>query len=311
MKHATIKCYSAEEYDKTKNNSIYIKTFGNKNDLDNQQTRIKNLMMKRNQFYRNGIPTNEIDEKIPEFKNEVENMTKKRITQDEILPLIKTKKCPDFQLSGDADTFGIFGSSRRGKSNLMKRIYNEHYKNKTDVISILISPSCNISLFKDMKDVIKINKFNSETDRLLRKLFFLNNKCQDVEDNKGEPFCYKFFIMIDDCISKIRYQDSINFLILCARNLLVSSCVCLQYCFILSKAARSSLNNAVFFGQNNDESIEGAVKCFLKSTLTEKLGITQLTPLITEFRRLTDSTPHSFLTFHPITQKLERHILEL
>ena len=42
MKHATIKCYSAEEYDKTKNNSIYIKTFGNKNDLDNQQTRIKN-----------------------------------------------------------------------------------------------------------------------------------------------------------------------------------------------------------------------------------------------------------------------------
>ena len=305
MKCATVKCYSAEEYDKTKNNSLYIQTYGNKNDLDRQKNEIKKLMMKRNNFYRNGIPTDKIDKAIEDFKNEVTDMKTKRLTESEVLPLIRSKKCPPLHFSEGADTFACFGSSKRGKSSLMKILYNEHYKNKPDVISILISPSCNISLFKDMKDVIKINKFNQKTDALIKSLFFLNNKCQDV------GHCYKFFIMIDDCISKIRYQESINFLILCARNMLVSTCICLQYCNILSKMARSSVNNCFFFGQNNDESIEGAIRCFLKGELTRISGIQKITPLISEFRRLTDDVPHSFLTYCPITREMKRYILDL
>lgn len=305
MKSASIKCYSAEEYDKSKKVSVYFDTFGTIDDLERQKNQIRKMMTKRNNLFRNGIPTDTIDKEIEEFKNEVGDMKTKRLTVDDVLPLQKTKKCPKLHLSEGADTFAIFGSSKRGKSSLMKKIYTEHYKNKLDVISILISPSCNIDLFKDMKDVIKINKFDNETDNLLKKLFFLNNKCQDV------GHCYKFFIMIDDCISKIRYQESINFLILCARNMLVSSCICLQYCMILSKMARSSVNNCFFFGQNNDESIEGAVKCFLKGEMTRITGIQKMTPLITEFRRLTDDTPHSFLSYCPITREMKRHILDL
>ena len=120
MKSASIKCYSAEEYDKSKKVSVYFDTFGNVDDLERQKNQIRKMMTKRNNLFRNGIPTDTIDKEIEEFKNEVGDMKTKRLTVDDVLPLQRTRKCPPLHLSEGADSHAIFGSSKRGKSSLMK-----------------------------------------------------------------------------------------------------------------------------------------------------------------------------------------------
>ena len=74
MKAHTVKCYCAESYDLTKKTSIYFNTFGNENDLDRQKKQILKLQQKRNEYYRNSIPTKKIDNDILNFKKEVAEM---------------------------------------------------------------------------------------------------------------------------------------------------------------------------------------------------------------------------------------------
>ena len=300
MKSNTIKCYCSETYDKTKQTSVYFQTFGNETDRERQGKQIKHLQQKRNEYYRNKIDMVDIDDKIKEFKEEVQDMKKKRPVSSEILALTKSKDCPNMTVPRPAGTLGIFGSSQRGKTNLMVKYYEKYYKN-TNNICILISPSMNIPLFDDM-DCIKINRFDKQTDQLLKDIFFIQSKSKGI---------YHLAVFIDDCVNKVRWMESINFLIMVARNLNISTCISQQYCKTLSKAGRSNLNLCVFFGHNNDEDIENTLKCFIKSEIRKKTGISKLDDQIEEFRRLTDETPHSFLTYCPITRELKRCILEL
>ena len=66
---------------------------------------------------------------------------------------------------------------------------------------------------------------------------------------------YEFLIMIDDCIN-LRFNSILNNLVLVLRNSNFSSIISIQYDKILSKQARSSVNNVICGGLNTDESIE-------------------------------------------------------
>ena len=208
------------------------------------------------------------------------------------------KTCPEFFMDeGTGNTILLCASSKRGKSTLMKCIYDKYYLKNNKIIPILISPSSHIGIFDKLPPkVIKINKFNKDTVQLLNKLTLIQNRSSNA---------YEFLIMVDDCID-VRYNKILNNLILVLRNSNFSTIVSIQYDKILIKQARSSVNNIVCGGLNTDDSIESILKSFLKSAFIKEFGTTQMSDLVECYRELTDSNNgHSFLKYHPQSRDLE------
>jgi hypothetical protein len=304
MKSLSVKTYCAQTYDDTKKSHRLFECFGSEQEIGNQRTNIRELIKKRNKYYRNDIDLKDVDDEIKQFQDDIKNRKTKALQQDDKMPLIKTEKCPDF-LFDDPDECGstvlCVGSSKRGKSLLLLKAWERYFKDEKDMITILISPSCNIPLFKSMKNVIKINRYDKQTDALLKKLFKLQNLTHNA---------YKFAFLIDDCVAN-SYTESLNFLFLVARNLMISTFCCVQRETLVSRSARSSANNIVTFGINTEQCIKGILESFFKTELKEISGLTKMDDLITEFRRLTSmGGGHSFLVYIPFTRQLKHYILE-
>jgi hypothetical protein len=154
----------------------------------------------------------------------------------------------DMDLTGNADHFYICASSCRGKSYILREMYDELYKNDNKLIVILISPSMNIDLFKGIKgdNVIKINKWNRKTDELINKIV----KIQIETKNQ-----FKVLLMIDDCVDQY-FNKTLNNLFLVNRNQQISTIMSCQYPCMLSKRARASVL---------------MLDCFLKSELSKEM----------------------------------------
>lgn len=211
---------------------------------------------------------------------------------------------PRFKLDENTgNSIVLVASSKRGKSTIMKELYDKHYCDNKTIIPILISPTCHIGIFKDM-DVIKINKFNNDTVKLIKDLAMIQNKTCNA---------YEFLIMVDDCIN-IRYNNVLNNLILVLRNSLFSSIISIQYDKLLSKQARSSVNNVICGGLNTDESIEGILKTFFKSEMCKLVDKEKpkMEDLIDKYRSITDSNDgHTFLKYIPQERDMEVFSLKL
>jgi hypothetical protein len=304
MKSLTAKTYCAQTYDDTKKSHRLFECFGTEQEIGNQRANIRELMTKRNKYYRNDIDLNGVDDEIEQFQDDVKNRKTKGLQQGDKMPLIKTKTCPDF-LFDDVDESGstvlCCGSSKRGKSLLLLKAWERYFKDDKDMIVILISPSCNIPMFKSMKNVIKINRYDKQTDLLLKKIFKLQNLTFNA---------YKFAFLIDDCVAN-QFTESLNFLFLVARNLLISTFCCVQRETLVSRSARSSANNIVTFGINTEQCIKGILESFFKTELKEISGLNKMDDLILEFRRLTSQGGgHSFLVYIPFTRELKHYLLE-
>lgn len=192
------------------------------------------------------------------------------------------------------NTTFLIGSSKRGKSTLLMYIYEKYYKKS---ISTLFSINSHIKLYKK-GNLIRCNKFNNECATLIKKMKYINHKCE----NK-----YDFSLFFDD-ITNIRYNNLVNELILTYRNSNISSIVSLQYPNLLSKQSRGSINNVIFFGLNNDESIAVALNSFLKSKFN-KLGFRSEVDQINLYRELTRD--HQFIYLHPESGHMSIHKLNL
>ena len=307
MRSTNCKVYCAEYYDKTKKSSKYYKCVGDADEVHSQIIQFKELQRKRNLVYRSGAKTDDIDSQINELKQKINNDHINKIKQpDDKLKLHRFKNTsPDFNLDqGTGNTICLLGSSKRGKSTLMVEIYKRYYQDDKKLITILISPSSHIPLFKKLKNVIKINKFGQDTVQLLKDVKRIQNKTENA---------YKFLFMIDDCVDS-KYCSILNQMILVMRNSHVSTIISLQYDKLLSKQCRSSINNVVLFGQNTDESIEGCLKSFCGSELTKMTG-KKSEDLIDLFRNMTDGdgngAGHAFLTYNPMSREIKRGVLDL
>lgn len=313
MSGQSCKVYCAEYYDKTKKSSKYYKCFGTTDEIKEQIDKFNAMQRKRNLLYRSGADTDDIDSQLLELqKKNQDNMTNYVAPPDTscsgILPLHRFKNTsPDFHLDeGTGNTICLLGSSKRGKSTLMVEIYKRYYENDKKLITILISPSSHIPMFKKLKNVIKINKFGKDTVQLLKDVKRIQNKTENG---------YKFLFMVDDCIDS-KYCSILNQMILVMRNSHVSTIISLQYDKLLSKQCRSSINNVVMFGQNTDESIVSCLTSFLGSELTRKTG-KKGEDLIGLFRNYTDGdgdgdgAGHAFLTYNPMSREIKRGVLEM
>ena len=325
MQSQNCKVYCAENYDKNKKSSKYYKCYGDSGQILDQTRRFKDLQANRNKYYRAGKLDNldDTDKLISDLQEEILTLststkpdtaktaqtaqTAKKGSDLEMKHLKSTS--PDFHLDeGTGNTICLLGSSKRGKSTLMVEIWKRYYSDDKKLITVLISPSCHIPMFKNLKNVIKINKFGADTVQLLKDVKRIQNKTENS---------YKFLFMIDDCVDS-KYCSILNQMILVMRNSHVSTIISLQYDKLLSKQCRSSINNVVLFGQNTDESIEGCLKSFCGSELTKITG-KKNEELVDLFRDLTDGdltdgeggAGHAFLTYNPMSRKIQRGVLDM
>lgn len=282
-----IQCYDSEQYDNTGNGRISICI----NMRDKTPEEVKKEVCEIKDFYKMKNKRYRLDK-----KNDISRFPESRRSQS-VMKLKKSKDFKDLHIDpGTGNTTFLIGSSKRGKSTLLMNIFKNYYNNKDD-ITTLFSINCNIPLYKQKK-LIRCCKFDSECETLVKKMKYINHKC----NNK-----YKFCVMFDD-ITNIRHNNLMNELILTYRNSKVSSIVSLQYPNLLSKASRGSINNLLFFGLNNDESIVVCLNSFLKSVFS-KMGYKKEVDQINLYRQLTDN--HQFIYLHPESGKISLHKLIL
>lgn len=214
------------------------------------------------------------------------------------------KFATDMKLKGNADHFYLCASSCRGKSYILKTMYEQLYKNDKKLIVILISPSMNIDLFKKITgpNVIKINKWNRRTDSLIEKIV----KMQIETENT-----FRVLLMIDDCVDQY-YNKTLNNLFLVNRNQQISTIMSCQYPAMLSKRARASVKNVICGGINSDESIKLMLDCFLKSELEKEMKKKDdskkisMNDMINYYRDTTDkNNGHTFIWSCPKNRNLE------
>jgi hypothetical protein len=313
MKGGTAKVYCSEKYDTIKDKNkgtMMYPCFGTDRDIFNQSQKIRKLQDGRNKLYRNKSDLKDIDNKIKLHLKDVSDRKNAFLDKqtDDKLKLHVIDGAPDLDIdidknkSGEAFNIAIFGSGKRGKSTLMVKIWERYFKDRKDLISILISPSSHIGIFKDMKNVIKINKFNVETTKIIKDIVKIQNKTENA---------YRFLLMIDDCIN-CKYNEMLNFVFLVARNHNVNAIVSLQYPRLLSIQARGSAQRIIAFSQNNYEATTNLLQSFFLSELRKLTGTKKIIDVAQEFMDLTqEADGHAFIVFNPFTRDLKRYALKI
>lgn len=199
---------------------------------------------------------------------------------------------------GTGNTTFILGASKAGKSTTLMWIYDKYYANRK-YISILFSINKHIKLYKKHKLLLKCPSFNKQSEKLVMMEKYINMKC----NNK-----YHFVNMFDDILN-VRHNKLLNNLILTYRNSNISSLVSLQYSNLLSKQARSNINNVLLFSfGSSDEAIEVAIRTFLRGIFT-RLGYKTISDQLSLYRQLTQN--HGFIYLHPSSGHFSVHRLNL
>lgn len=193
----------------------------------------------------------------------------------------------------------LVGSSKSGKSTAMMGLFNKYFNNKK-FISTLFSINSHIPIYKTSGDLIKVNKFVNECERMIKDQ-------KKINMNSEPPNKWDFCILLDDIVDA-RYSRVLNALLLTYRNSCFSALISIQYPKLLSKSARCSANNLLFFSQNLQEGIETVLRSFLGAEFAKR-GVTKFNDQITLYRDLTKD--HAFLYYHPMSQTLKRIRLKL
>lgn len=288
-KRIRISLYCAEKNSKTGNGylgkTISTEQFKTKEECDAHIKKIKDEQKAKNLKWRkegkalwlkqkNNVVSSKQDNIQPQYRHSTFN---KQIILDK---LKKFKKIYLDKKTGNTTFF--LGSSKSGKTTLLMKMYKKYYNR--GFISVLFSPHYHKK--GGSKCIIKLSKFDKRGEDLIKLQRYINRKCK----NK-----YKFLNMFDDILN-IRHSAILNNLILTYRNSNISSMICLQYPYLLSKGARSNINNVFCLAFNTDECIENVIKTFLQSFF-KKLGLNTMNEMIAFYRKMT--LGHNFIYIHP------------
>lgn len=213
--------------------------------------------------------------------------------------------------SGKGTSIVILGSSKAGKTFVMREIYNKYYAHTQTIfsakfISVLFSINMHSAVYDQFEtkkingidSIIKCNKFDKNSQRLI-------NQCKKLNMDSKNKFNFTF--VLDDIIDS-KYSSVLNNLILTYRNSSISSIIALQYPYLLSKASRSSINQLIFGHFNTDESIRSVIESFLGSIFT-KMGVITMPAQIALYKKLTEN--YHFLYYYSRKDILLRFKLQI
>ncbi len=157
-------------------------------------------------------------------------------------------------------------------------------------INTLFSLNTQIKAYKGYTDLIKVTGFEQGPRDMIDRM----RECQIKTDNK-----YRFAIFVDDILD-VRHSKVINNLYMTLRNCEISTCMCLQYLYLLSKPVRNNVQNLIFCKLLSDESIEAVIKTYLGSFF-KKMGIAK-DDMINAYKELTDN--FNFIHLHQGTNQI-------
>jgi hypothetical protein len=200
---------------------------------------------------------------------------------------------------GTGNSTVVFGASKRGKSTLMMRLYNEYFADDKKYISSLFTGNKQIHMYKKAKRLLVSEGFGKQSEKYIMMQKYINSNT----DNR-----YKFLNLFDDIIDA-KHKKLVNNLILTYRNANISTIMCLQYPFLFSKMNRGNVNNILIFACNNDAEIKDMIDIFLKSRFLNA-GLRSLSDQLNFFKEVTANygffyinNIHNVMTLHRIINK--------
>ena len=192
----------------------------------------------------------------------------------------------------------LFGSGKRGKTTLMMHLYEKYYVPDKDFITTLFSINSHIQAYKTDSKLLRCDTFNDKSEKFIRLEKYINSKTK----NK-----YKFLNMFDDCID-MKYSGLVNQMVLTYRNSLLSTIMCLQYTYLMSKMNRANVNNIIIFGCNSYEAACDLIKTFLRPYFI-KMNVKTEPQQVELFKYVTDN--HGFFYIHNATDNISFHRLKI
>lgn len=196
------------------------------------------------------------------------------------------------------NTVVIYGSSKRGKTTLMMHLYERHYAHDKRYISTLYSGNPQLKIYKGDRNLLTSYGFTSRSANYIKLQQLINVKTKNR---------YLWLNMFDDIIDA-KQAPILGKLVLTYRNSNISSIICLQYVYMLSKANRSSVNHTCVFGSNTAEDEENIIKLLLKPYLVA-IGLKKLQEQVAFYREATRD--HGFIYLDNIHNRMTLHRLKV
>ena len=160
-------------------------------------------------------------------------------------------------------SWAFIGSSRSGKTTLLKHIYKTFY---SDHISIMFSMNSQADIYKDLSSKIMVcDKFFPE----------LIKDCHTINTLSGNKF--KFWICTDDYVDlKVKNHPEITRMLTIYRNAGISSIQSFQGRTLMSSVGRNSCNFVAVLKQNTPMEWERVIKEFLSMYLPTGMNMAQM-----------------------------------
>jgi hypothetical protein len=190
------------------------------------------------------------------------------------------------------NTLLSLGSSKAGKTTLLKHIYKNYFEDKKDFISILFAENAHSKTYDEInKKVIKTHIFYPDVVKKIHKI------------QRGTKNKYKFLLMFDDIVDAgLKNTDIIKKLITSYRNSNITSYISIQSPKLVNKTNRGNLNYITFHAFRNDEEVKEVMYMFLGSKIPFK-GLKE-DEKVHLYNKLTEN--YNFLFLNTLENKLYR-----
>lgn len=181
----------------------------------------------------------------------------------------------DERVAMRACSFGVIGSSKSGKTTLIKYLLKHQFAEDLKVF-MTQSPQADI-----------YNSIKSECAFAPAYIPDIIKSCSKI--NKGTKNHYQFLVIVDDVVG-VKQDKEMTKLLCLYRNHGISAIVGGQDLTLLSATGRANLNHVILMAQRTSNRVEDNVKNFLRGYFPKSLSLEEKMEL---YQRLT--ADHCFL----------------
>jgi len=157
-----------------------------------------------------------------------------------------------------ACSFAVIGSSKSGKSTVLKHLLKKNFK---EDIKLFMTQSPQSDIYNSIK---------KETAFAPTYIPDMIKTCYNI--NKHTKNHYKFCVIVDDCTGIKNDRQMIRLLCL-LRNSAISALISGQDSTMLSAVGRANCNYMLLFSLNTANRIEGTIKDYLRTYLPKTLTL--------------------------------------
>lgn len=185
-----------------------------------------------------------------------------------------------------ACSFALIGSSKSGKTTLLKYIIKHYF---SEDIKVLMSQSLQNDIYDSMKKSMALCP--GYAPDVIKEMYRINKNTKNH---------YEFCVIIDD-VTQAKNDPQMLKLLALYRNSRMSCCVVGQDAFMLNATGRANVNHILLGYQNTDGRTEDNIKAFLRSYFPRWLTMDQKILL---YKKLTEN--HCFLWINNLENTMTR-----